>query len=108
MKAEYDIKKLRLKRRGILPALKAEKAAGNKIRITISLDKEIVDYFKGESNHPGAFPYLTQINQMLRQLIDKHGDTQFSNLETLKTELLHDSTFIRKLAKQINQGRAGK
>ena len=82
MKNEYDLKKMKVKRRGILPALQAEKAAGNKVRITISLDKEVVDYFKCESNHPGAFPYQTQINQALRQLIDKRQDA--GDIENIK------------------------
>lgn len=57
MKKEYDLKKLKVKRRGVLPALQAEEPTSNKVRITISLDKDVVDYFKKEATHQGVFPY---------------------------------------------------
>ncbi|MCX7121353.1 MAG: BrnA antitoxin family protein [Gammaproteobacteria bacterium] len=101
MKPEYNLKKMEVKRRGVLPALQAEKIAGNKIRITISLDKEVIDYFKNESSHPGALPYQTQINQMLRQLIENRQSK--SEINELKSELLSDKVFIRALAKEIMQ-----
>jgi uncharacterized protein (DUF4415 family) len=99
MRKEYDFKQLKVKRRGILPELKASTA---KIRITISLDKDIIDYFKEEAKHPGAFPYQTQINQALRKMIDQwQASSGHENLEILKKELLHDNKFINQLAKKV-------
>ena len=46
MREEYDLKKLKVKRRGPLPELKDEKGKQAKVRITISLDQDIVTYFK--------------------------------------------------------------
>ena len=46
MREEYDLKKLKVKRRGLLPELKDEKGKQAKVRITISLDQDIVNYFK--------------------------------------------------------------
>ena len=46
MHEEYDLKKLKVKRRGLLPELKDEKGKPAKVRITISLDQDIVEYFK--------------------------------------------------------------
>lgn len=103
MKKAYNLKELKVKRRGILSALQTEEEASNKVRITIALDKEVVDYFKSEARHPGAFPYQTQINQALRKIIDKWHSIGRDNIEELKTELLHDSVFIRQLAKEIEQ-----
>ena len=110
MKKEYDLKKLKMKRRGVLSALQAEESVSNKVRITISLDKDVVDYFKEEATHPGAFPYQTQINQALRQLINKwHGmGVVHGDVEELKSELLHDPAFIRELAKELNRRQVGK
>ncbi|GAB4393517.1 MAG: hypothetical protein Tsb005_12160 [Gammaproteobacteria bacterium] len=110
MKKEYELKKLKVKRRGVLPALQAEDTASNKVRITIALDKDVVDYFKEEAAHPGAFPYQTQINQALRQLIDKRHGTgaAHGDIEELKSELLHDPAFIRELAKALARRQAGK
>lgn len=108
MRKEYDIEKLKVKRRGILPALQAGETTGNKVRITIALDKEIIDYFKSEANHPDAFPYQTQINQALRKLINKWHGVGHEDIEALKKELLSDVNFIRKLAKKVDQSHAGK
>ena len=103
MKKEYDLKKLKVKRRGILPALQAQKTTTNKIRITIALDKEVIDYFKTEAKHPGAFPYQTQINQALRKLIDNWHELNHDNVDEFKNALLNDTTFIQKLAKKLSQ-----
>ena len=108
MKKEYDLKKLKVKRRGMLPALQADESASNKVRITISLDKDVVDYFKEEATHPGAFPYQTQINQALRQLIDKWHQSKANEIEEIKEGLLHDAAFIRKLAKEVDERHAKK
>ena len=102
MKAEYNLKKLTVKRRGVLPALRAKKADHAKVRITISLDKDVVDHFKSESSIRGALPYQTQINQALRQLIDQpHSGS--GNVTEIKTTLLHDKTFINEVAKRVNR-----
>lgn len=108
MKKGYDLKELKVKRRGILPALQTEELTSNKVRITIALDKEVVDYFKMEARHPGAFPYQTQINQALRKLIDKWHGTGYGDLEELKEDLLHDAAFIRELAKEVSQRNTSK
>jgi uncharacterized protein (DUF4415 family) len=103
MRKEYDLKRLKVKRRGLIPGIETKEGSSNKIRITISLDQDIVDYFKSEAKHPGAFPYQTQINQALRKLVDKWGEVEHSDIEELKAELLSDTKFIRKLAKQVDQ-----
>lgn len=102
MKTEYDFKKMKIKRRGILTALKTKSADQTKVRITISLDKDVVNYFKSESKSKGALPYQTQINQALRHLIDQPNP---GDVTDIKTTLLHDPTFINEVAKRVNRGR---
>jgi uncharacterized protein (DUF4415 family) len=85
-----------------------EEAPINKVRITISLDKDVIDYFKSEAKHPGAFPYQTQINHALRQLIEKWHGAAHDDIEEIKSELLHDVAFISKLAKMLKQKHARK
>ncbi len=46
MKKEYDVKKLKVKRRGVLPGLKAQSADSEKIKITTSLDKSDPGFIK--------------------------------------------------------------
>ncbi len=40
MREEYDLKKLKVKRRGLLPELKDEKGKPAKVKMTISLDRD--------------------------------------------------------------------
>lgn len=101
MKKEYDVKKLKVKRRGVLPGLKGQSADSAKIKITISLDKEVVDYFKSEADKPGAFPYQTQINQALRSLIGKWHQGSHEDIEALKEKLLSDPGFIKQVVKLV-------
>jgi uncharacterized protein (DUF4415 family) len=102
MKKDYDLKKLKIKRRGVLPELAAKKKDCSKIRITISLDCDVVDYFKSEAEAPGAFPYQTQINQALRGVMDHENPSNHDEaLAELKSELLHDPLFLRELAKKV-------
>ena len=62
MKAEYDFSKG--KRGAVLPA------SGNKIRITIRLDRDIVDWFRAKVEEHGGGNYQSMLNDALRQHID--------------------------------------
>ncbi len=96
MRKEYDLKKLKVKRRGVLPQLAGSSIENAKIRITISLDKDLIDFFKKEAKKPGSLPYQTQINQSLRALLPgSHEHNIF--YEQMKGELLHDKDFLLSL-----------
>jgi len=97
MRKEYNLKKLKAKRRGMLPGLKTEGPPLAKVRITIALDDDVVEYFKTQSARPGALPYQTQINQVLRRAMETGG----TDAEALKTALLKDSTFLRAVAREM-------
>ena len=43
----------------------------NKVRITIRLDADIVDYFKAQVHKAGGGNYQTMMNSALRQHLDK-------------------------------------
>ena len=59
MREEYDPKKLKVKRRGLLPELKDERDNLAKVRITIFLDQDIVEYFKQSVDGVGSLPVVT-------------------------------------------------
>ena len=99
MREEYDLKKLKAKRRGLLPELQDENSKPAKVRITISLDQDIVEYFKQSAGGVGSLPYQTQINQVLRKAIEK---SRQDDIETVKLELLKDGDFIRAIADKIS------
>ena len=100
MRKEYDLKSLKVKRRGVLPGLGKQGAEPAKVRVTISLDRDVVEHYKQAATQRGALPYQTQINQALRQSIDQPA----AIAETLKSELLKDKEFIRSLAREISHG----
>lgn len=103
MRKEYDLKKLKVKRRGVMPELQAGQTA--KVRITIALDEDIIEHFKAEAEQPGALPYQTQINQVLRKIIGLGGEVQATGAEAVKSALLQDQDFIKAVAKQVKPGR---
>ena len=63
MKEKYDFSKG--KRGAVLPA------TGNKVRITIRLDRDIVDWFRSKVEEQGGGNYQTMLNDALRKHIEK-------------------------------------
>ena len=96
MQTEYDVKSLKVKRRGPLPGLVGEDAKSAKVRVTIALDADVVRHFKTEAEKPGGLPYQTQINQALRQTIARPAHTEW-----IKQALLCDPEFIREVVQQV-------
>jgi uncharacterized protein (DUF4415 family) len=65
MKAKYDFSKG--KRGVVIPS------SGNKVRITIRLDRDIIDWFRSRVEEKGGGNYQTMLNNALRSYID-HQD----------------------------------
>jgi uncharacterized protein (DUF4415 family) len=63
MKAKYDFSKG--KRGAVLPT------SGNKVRITIRLDRDIVDWFRSKVEEQGGGNYQSMLNEALRKYIDR-------------------------------------
>jgi len=71
MKAKYDFSKAR--RRAVVAA------SGNKTRITIRLDRDILDWFRSKVEDEGGGNYQTMINDALRTFIE-HQDHSLEQL----------------------------
>ena len=65
MKDKYNFSKG--KRGAVIPS------SGNKVRITIRLDQDIVDWFRSKVEEKGGGNYQTMLNNALRSYID-HQD----------------------------------
>lgn len=65
MKAKYDFSKAR--RGTVMPA------SGKKVRITIRLDRDVLDWFKSKVEDAAGGNYQTMINEALRAFIE-HQD----------------------------------
>ena len=100
MREEYDLDKLRVKRRGPLPSFQGSSERPAKVRITIALDQDLVEHFKREAAQPGALPYQTQINQTLRNALARQAT---GSAEAVKTALLEDGGFLEDLAVKVRE-----
>jgi len=78
MKAKYDFSKG--KRGAVLPQ------AGNKIRITIRLDRDIVDWFRSKVEEQGGGNYQSMLNDALR----KHIEHQDQPLEEILRRVVRE------------------
>ncbi|MCP4751992.1 MAG: BrnA antitoxin family protein [Proteobacteria bacterium] len=67
MEEEYDFSKG--KRGSIVPP------DTNKVRITIRIDKPIIDYFKNEVHNSGGGNYQTLMNAALREHIEQKKES---------------------------------
>jgi uncharacterized protein (DUF4415 family) len=78
-----------------------------KVRVNIYLDDDVVAYFKARAAQPHAAPYQTQINQTLREAMqrDSAPQAQASGAAELRAVLLKDKEFIEALAERIGKVR---
>jgi uncharacterized protein (DUF4415 family) len=93
MKREYDLRKAKRAHFKGLPPL-SELGRHTKIRITIMLDKDVLDFFKARAAKPSADPYQTQINRALRETVD-------GSRTNLREELMKDEDFISRISERV-------
>jgi uncharacterized protein (DUF4415 family) len=81
MKANYDFSKGR--RGAVLPA------SGKKLRITIRLDKDVVEWFKLQVEAAGGGNYQTLLNDALREYVAHREEPLEKVLRRVVREELH-------------------
>lgn len=69
-----------------------------KIKISICLDADIIDFYKEQSEKPNAVDYQTQINNELRRAIVREKETS-DKIVTLK--MLENPKFLSSLAEKL-------
>lgn len=69
-----------------------------KVRVTMYLDADVLEYFKERAAQPNAAPYQTQINSELRAVMERrsHVDPYDS--------LVNDERFISAVAERVREG----
>src|SRR6059058_2738039 len=92
----FDTKKLRRLPRGSFLAKRGETQPNNtKVRISILVDLDVLNFFKERATQPGALPYQTQMNRVLRG--------EMENNEEVGASLARDERFIRSVAQQVRE-----
>lgn len=81
MKRNYDFSKAR--RGAVIPS------SGNKVRITIRLDRDIVEWFKSRVEESGGGNYQTLLNNALREYITQQDEPIEKVLRRVVREELH-------------------
>lgn len=95
--AGLDSKKLkRLPRGSFLASKGATEPRNTKVRISIFVDLDVLNFFKDKASKAGALAYQTQINQILRAYVEDKAEPDAARL-------VHDDRFIRAVAKRVNQ-----
>ena len=67
-----------------------------KVRISILIDLDVLNFFKEKASKAGALAYQTQINQILRAHMERKGSVDASTLA-------RDDRFIRAVARRVKQ-----
>jgi uncharacterized protein (DUF4415 family) len=95
--AILDEKKFKRLPRGTFLVHGAETEPRNtKVRISILLDLDVLNFFKERASKTGALAYQTQINRILRAYME-------GNESVDANALARDDQFIRAVAKRVNQ-----
>lgn len=94
--AGLDPKRFKRLPRGAFLAKAGEtESRKTKVRISILVDLDVLEFFKERASKPGAPAYQTQINQVLR--------SQMGSKESDAKSLAQDDRFIRAVAKRVKE-----
>jgi uncharacterized protein (DUF4415 family) len=82
-------------------SFKAKKGATNlencKVKISMYLDADIVQYFRTRADVPNAAPYQTQINNELRRIMKNDS----REIQSIEDDILNNEEFLRALKAKL-------
>ena len=68
-----------------------------KVKISLSIDGDILEYFRQRAEPPEAAPYQTQINNELRKIME----TDAQGNGSLENDILNNEEFLRALKEKL-------
>ncbi len=77
----------------------AEKLKGNKVKVSIYLDGDVVTYFRNRAEQPNAAPYQTQINTELRKIMENGSGDAVS----VEDDILNNEKFLKALKEKLEK-----
>ncbi len=87
----------RLPRGSFKPKKGATNLENCKVKISMYLDADIVQYFRNRAESPVAAPYQTQINNELRRIMENNSTDAASKLN----DILNNEEFLRALKEKL-------
>lgn len=76
-----------------------------KIKITMFIDADVLDYFRARAEQQNAAPYQTQINAELRRVMEQDktatADKQSAQIAEMRRALLNDEEFLQELKQKL-------
>ncbi|HEX8096988.1 MAG TPA: BrnA antitoxin family protein [Pyrinomonadaceae bacterium] len=72
------------------------KLSDAKVKITLYVDADVLEYFKGRAARPHAAPYQTQINNELRAVMEQNRRDPYAGL-------VNDERFIAAVAARVKE-----
>ena len=73
------------------------KKKDSKMKISLYLDSDILDYFRKRAESPDAAPYQTQINNELRRVMENDSRETAS----IENDILNNEDFLRALKEKL-------
>jgi len=95
--AQFD-KMKRLPRGSFKVRPEAKDPKNIKVKVTMFLDADILEYFKARAMRENAAPYQTQINNELRRVMESDKKTV---VDQTAESLLNNESFIEELKKKL-------
>ena len=87
----------RLPRGSFKPKKGATDLKNCKVKVSMYLDADILEYFRARAESPDAAPYQTQINNELRRIVEADA----SGKAKLEPSILDDTEFLRALKEKL-------
>ena len=68
-----------------------------RVKVSIYLEDEILQYFRARAEQPNAAPYQTQINNELRRIMENDS----REIRSIEDDILNNEEFLRALKEKL-------
>lgn len=68
-----------------------------KVKVSMYLDADILQYFRARAESPNAAPYQTQINNELRRIMENDS----REIQSIENDILNNEEFLRALKEKL-------
>ena len=78
-------------------AEKLRESRESKVKVSMYVDSDVLNYFKNRAEQPNAAPYQTQINSELRRVMENGS----GDIEGFDKDLLNNKKFLKALKEKL-------